>query len=746
VLQPGQQPGHKLDSFEPSAARVTRTIDRVHYDEPGDGRVWVMGGNYKASFGPEGATYVPYFGSSAPRNFPLHFALESAHIGGTPLELSGPRVVREEGAVALDRGTLVERWHVALMHAEQTFVLRSLPAPGDLVLTLRVESELTGVDVADGLVFEGEFGRVGYGDVTVLDAAGRSLQVPSQLEGGHIRLQVPGSFLAEATLPVTVDPVVANFFLDPSREAYTADMAYDATTGNWFVSMQEVFSATDADVRGEILDSTGTHVPSQFAYIDYTTQTWTAPMCANNNAADQFLVVAVRGASGSRAIWGRTRAAGSVSMAPQFEISAGSSGEKVNPDVGGDPSPNGPSHYCVVWQRIFSSTDEDIHYRLVAPDSSLVGSSTGMIDNSSATIDFNPEVSKSNGGGSATTQRWNVVFSRVWSATDTDVRGAQVAWDGLLVTPSFSVDYSGEDHDYPQPSSPLDSPHGERDWACVYRAITGASSDIRISALRKDIRYVATNLTQLEAGVIGNTWLGQAQDGPHITSDGTQYLVTYHELFSSSTTDWDVYCTTLRHEGAGLEIVEAHRNLAFSSAAEAWPRLASRADSGGTPGRFGVAWHQSGGSTGERDVEGVLFDVDDTWAATGTVVCPGAANSSGEPASFRALGTSTRAANRLRFDVHGLPLNSSGFFLMGRQAGNVAVGQGTLCIGAPVQRLSTMVQFSGGFGAIVMPLDLNTVPVVVSAGVTWRFQYWYRDGVGGTLTSNLSNAIAIAFQ
>jgi hypothetical protein len=134
------------------------------------------------------------------------------------------------------------------------------------------------------------------------------------------------------------------------------------------------------------------------------------------------------------------------------------------------------------------------------------------------------------------------------------------------------------------------------------------------------------------------------------------------------------------------------------------------------------------------------------WAAVGNVVCNGASNSTGEPATFRALGSAVSTENRLLFDVHGMPTNAFGFFAMGQNAGSVAVGQGTFCIGTPFQRLSNFSQNSGGYGAIDMTLDLNGVPGNVSAGSTWRFQYWYRDSALGTATSNLSNAVAINFQ
>ena len=44
-------------------------FSRVFWDEPGDGAIWARGRNYKASFDERGATFIPYMGFDAPRNY-----------------------------------------------------------------------------------------------------------------------------------------------------------------------------------------------------------------------------------------------------------------------------------------------------------------------------------------------------------------------------------------------------------------------------------------------------------------------------------------------------------------------------------------------------------------------------------------------------------------------------------------------------------------------------------------------------
>jgi hypothetical protein len=43
--------------------------------------LWARGEAYKARFAADGATYIPSFGPTAPRNFPVHFALERRDSG-----------------------------------------------------------------------------------------------------------------------------------------------------------------------------------------------------------------------------------------------------------------------------------------------------------------------------------------------------------------------------------------------------------------------------------------------------------------------------------------------------------------------------------------------------------------------------------------------------------------------------------------------------------------------------------------
>jgi len=67
------------------------------------------------------------------------------------------------------------------------------------------------------------------------------------------------------------------------------------------------------------------------------------------------LIPAVLGDSNTVRV-GQLVVAQTLFQSANFPISSVAGGEKINPTVGGDPSPTGPSYFCVAWERVFSPT------------------------------------------------------------------------------------------------------------------------------------------------------------------------------------------------------------------------------------------------------------------------------------------------------------------------------------------------------------------------------------------------------
>ncbi|PYQ55701.1 MAG: hypothetical protein DMF53_27535 [Acidobacteria bacterium] len=164
--------------------------------------------------------------------------LVSGREGDPPTTVSGGRISYAR------RAGLVERYDVLETGVEQAFVLeRRLSGVGDLVITGSLDSdESLGrafADGAGGLVVplgEGRW-RLRYGAVTAIDAAGAKRAGVVAIADGRVTLTVDGAWLAKASYPVVVDPLV-------SVETNTANQGRPAAAFD-FGGSPSFYGATD---------------------------------------------------------------------------------------------------------------------------------------------------------------------------------------------------------------------------------------------------------------------------------------------------------------------------------------------------------------------------------------------------------------------------------------------------------------------------------------------------------------------
>jgi len=138
----------------------------------------------------------------------------------------------------------------------------------------------------------------------------------------------------------------------------------------------------------------------------------------------------------------------------------------------------------------------------------------------------------------------------------------------------------------------------------------------------------------------------------------------------------------------------------------------------------------------------------------GTNYCMAVINSTGTAASMSGSGSLSVAANNLTLRTTGMPQNSFGYFLTGRDAGFVANpggSQGNLCLSGNIGRYvgPGQIQNSGGSDTISLSVDLSQHPtpsgaVQVVSGETWRFSSWFRDA-NPTSTSNFADGLECVF-
>lgn len=140
----------------------------------------------------------------------------------------------------------------------------------------------------------------------------------------------------------------------------------------------------------------------------------------------------------------------------------------------------------------------------------------------------------------------------------------------------------------------------------------------------------------------------------------------------------------------------------------------------------------------------------------GVAYClPGAANSTGAPATLSAFGSTSIATNDVTLAASGLPTNQFGIFVTSMvQAfvpGTGGTSNGNLCLGGTIgrYRLPGQILSSGSSGSFSFTIDLTALPqggsfLAAMPGDTWNFQAWHRDGVG--LGSNFTHGLEITLQ
>lgn len=727
-------------------------IDRreeLHFDTDESGTTWVRGRAYKARFDERGMKFKPIVLPSATRDASTTFFLSSARVGASSIPLSHDTgAVREGERVSIDRGPIDEVYEVRLEGVEQTFVVEERPFGGDLVLFVGAESALAPRHADEHFEFADEHGGLRYERAFVREADGAKTPVPTRLVDGGIEIRVPESVLARAEYPLVVDPWIVEIGVNLSNaDNFFPDVAYDVTTDTFLIVYEEYIGPGDHDTRFAQYNGGGGLVRS--GYIDLTDDEWWQPEVANLNAADQFLVVSSVKQVGStnRAIRGRTIQAASGIMASQFTISGAEAGDKVDPDIGGDSYTTTPSYYCVVWTRQLSSTDFDIHARIVAPSSSTAGP-TLLLSNSSGTIDSHASIAKSNGG-----VEWPIVFSREESGSNHDTYGARVRWSGAVVDYAFPISIHPVHDTFPTVSSIL----SDGTYMVAWEANLTAGRDIWGVAMRGATVVDSQNLTQLSSGPIG-----EDQMQPTLDSGGSTFVLGYAESYEGSTVDYDVYGAQFMVLNDTLALRSAPDPTVFSYDAEVAPSICSRAASGGAPGRFVIAWTNTA-QFGTRDIKASIGEFPFGGLITnycfgdgsGTP-CPCGPGGIGRgcPNSFNALGALLTVSgsgvvgdNSMLLSASGMPTsNAACWFFQGTSPTQISFGDGLRCAVGTLIRLGSKITNNGAalFPGVGDP-SISTAGLNPPTGGTRYYQVSYRNSLPfcTPATFNMTNGVRV---
>lgn len=557
-----------------------RPLAAVQFQHADDNELWARGADWKASFDRGGFTFIPFFGSEAPRNFPMRIELASATVGGEPLALAAGEPTHAEGVVQTHRGSLIEKVATALDAVEQSFVFPTLPNRGDVHVDVAMRGELAASAQAtpDGVRFANEHGTLEYRKAMAVDAAGNALPLAIEWDGDSAHITIPASFVARATLPLVLDPIVNSLpnlsqtSPNPTGLNREPDVATLQAPERTIVVWQSQWSATDQDCIAEIFDSTLNYVAPAAIQVDFTSLNWVAPRVASNRGVRNFLVVGQANFAATPAdtfIVGRPVTDGGT-LSPRFDIerngAVGIPGNNFRPDVGGDPFLAAPYYYAVVFEKEVAPGNRDIYYKLVLPNGTLPVSQPSALS-TAANPEAAPSISKSNGG-----TEWQVAWQWQWTGTftDWDVLTARIRFDGTVLFASSALASSLDNEERPSCSSPLTN--GTFMVAYELKVNPTAQADIFVAGrTSQNAQTITFNLSANEAGGANQP---RNQILPSIDSNGVRFVVGYSEY---SGTDYDTYASTLAYDATtGFRVDETRVLLAGTPGIDDyWTRMAA---------------------------------------------------------------------------------------------------------------------------------------------------------------------------
>jgi hypothetical protein len=503
-------------STEPTPTALRDALrDQVLFDAPGDGHLWAAAAAYKASFGSDGFTYIPFLGSDAPHNYPVRFVLRGVSVGGRELPLADATPVRDGARVTFARGAVHEVYELAPQQVEQTFVVVD-GTPGDLLVELEVISELAEDAGAAGLQWRNEHGAVNYGEAFVVDGADKT-PIATAWTGNRIVLRVPAAQRSGVTV---IDPVITTSPLS----IFTAACASPDVTGlggaAYAMAWEVRFSAADYDIYQVSAAGDGTISTTTYTVLDITGISHTTPRiaCVPGGIARTLVAMTRQDAAGG-SIWARVRSQ-LGDLQPMFRISSTALGACFGPDVGGSRE-----GWLITYTHAFTSSDFDVLGMFVPVNGGLMREL--LIDTSSARSTSNAQVSQSNFGGS-----WMVVYGNN-AAGNWDVYGCCIDSFGRFTRAPAAIQ-TGPDNDVnPSVSSPAARGTDAHYLVTFERLATREAMAVVVNqSLTTTVPL--TNLTT------GFGWPGREV---RVDSDGVRYVVT------SGTSATGVHVGTLAVDG-----------------------------------------------------------------------------------------------------------------------------------------------------------------------------------------------------
>jgi hypothetical protein len=527
----------------------------------------------------------------------------------------------------------------------------------------------------------------------------------------------------------------------------------------WLAVYQETFSATDIDVFAEVLGATGLTLST--GYVDFTTASWRLPRVANNGGAHQFLVVAERTSGSAKTVQGRicTPNGTILTFGSQFDIGGPVPGDKLAPDVGGDPRTIAGTHFLVAFEHVIGSGDGEVAYRLVTAAGVAVGTEPALLPDAAVERNSDLTVSRSNGGTT-----WLLGWVRTTSVFPVEslIVGARIRANGTVASLPFQV-AGGFQVTVAKPcaSSPL---AGSERSVITFSSRPlfqfGSTSDVYVAAYDGDSLLHFVDLMTLE----NSSTQALDQIEPSVDSDGQHFFVTYSEVdavfggFNSFGSDLYLAGSQL---GLSQSHVQLHPGLGIP---QHFTQVAAVRSPASLAHRYGVIYE-----VGPGDISAVLFDGVQGGASSGFCFgdgsggpCPCGNNGSpghGCGHSFSAAGArlagsgfASTVQDTFRLDATNLPPTISQVTIFQGTASSTAAtfGDGLRCATGTVIRIANVTPSSGnaayGFG-VAGSVPISVRGAIPLDGATRFYQATYRNSAVfcTSATFNVTSGVSVSW-
>ncbi len=320
---------------------------------------WAAGPNYKVSLGAE-VSFFPVLGRDAPRNLPVRWQTEAIRVGGRPWADASPTVStwHDDWRFELRRGAVTEAYDVRKEGVEQTFVLHEAPGPGALRIVGRLTTDLDAPPQAarhGALTFANDLGQaiVDYGAAIAFDATGRWTPLSTAWDGERVTLTLSAAWLAGATYPVVVDPLLASKVI--SSGAYpvvSTATVRNAATGISLVAFSRAVSSLDHDLYIQTADDGYT---GSYRVLADLSSSWSSgyAQCAFAGGANAYVVVHERSSSTGSAVIAHVLAETNPRAYTVLPVPTPPGARDRAPSVGGNTnsSRRTAAHAIISWSR-----------------------------------------------------------------------------------------------------------------------------------------------------------------------------------------------------------------------------------------------------------------------------------------------------------------------------------------------------------------------------------------------------------